>query len=342
VTGTQNLLLGRGWLSIAAGVAVAVAAAASARAADEVVLLSETGTVALASAAPLAGAPTWRAAPVGQVMAAACAEQPAAKVRLAIMAREPSRLEQERCRRNLGSDAVVVPIGREAVAVVGLAGTPAMPLTPELIFRAIGANAGRNPPPARWSDVDPTLPQVPIMVQVPALDTPAGRVFATTVLEPGCGVAQAARAPFGIEERVAYCGALRAGVTVQRREGRPEDVATWLQGAGPAALAVVSHGELRRIAARVNVMPIAGILPTVGNVANGTYVASREIDLVIAAPRAATQAARRAAAEMIFALVAETGIGPAGAIVAAGMVPLAPADRVQARERVIDLFEPGS
>jgi phosphate transport system substrate-binding protein len=323
-------------------VVAAVAAATPARAADDVVLLSETGTVALASAAPLPGAPTWRAAPAGQVMAAVCAEQPAPKVRLAIMAREPNRLEQERCRRNLGSDAVVVPIGREAVALVALAGAPAMSLTPEQVFRAIGANAGTNPPPARWSDVDPTLPQVAIMVQVPALDTPAGRIFGATVLEPGCGIAQAARAPFGVEERLAFCAALRAPVAVQRREGRPEDVATWLQSAGPGALAVVSHGELRRIAARVSVMPLAGMLPTVGNVANGTYVASREIELVIATPRAAPAAARRAAAALIFALVAESGIGPAGAIVAAGMVPLAPADRVQARERLMDLFEPGS
>jgi len=332
----------RSW-SIAAGLVAAAVVGEPARAADEAVLLADSGTVALASAAPLPGAATWRAAPAGQVLAAACAEQPAPKVRIAVITREPSRLEQERCRRNLGSEAVVLSIGREAVAVVALAGSPAMSLTPAQVIRAIGANASAAAPPARWRDVDPSLPAVPIMVQVPSLDSPAGRIFAMTVLDAGCSAAvPSARVPFDVEARLAYCSALRAPVAVERRGGRPEDVVTWLRGAGPGALAVVSHGELRRIAANVSVMPLSGTLPTVGNVANGTYIASREIQLVIATPRAATAATRRAAAELSMAIVGENAIGPSGAIVAAGMVPLAPGDRVLARERLMDLFEPGS
>jgi hypothetical protein len=81
------------------------------------------------------------------------------------------------------------------------------------------------------------------------------------------------------------------------------------------------------------------VLPTAANVASGAYPAAEATTLVIVVPHDTPPGRRYAARRAVFELLSERSIGPDGNLAQAGLVPLAPTERVASRLRAVAFVE---
>ncbi len=265
----------------------------------------------------------------------ACAAAPTTAPRIALVAHVPSRAELEECGRNAAADVGSVGIGREAVAIVVPASAPVWSMHTAALFRAIGEHGGGKRSPANWSDVDPALPRLPIGLLAPPAGSRTEQLFAGLVMQTGCEAAAGARLPFDAQERAEFCNGLRQDIPVARRTGGADALKAWAAAAPAGQVAVVSLPELRQLDESVVPLLLDGALPTSDNLAAGRYPAAAAVLLLIVVPHAAGRESREEARKLAFDLLGEASIGPEGRLAPLGLIPLAPADRIAARSRVV-------
>ncbi|MGE4046295.1 MAG: substrate-binding domain-containing protein [Acetobacteraceae bacterium] len=329
----------RGWtgrtgLAACFGLALTAAAAAS----DVVVFTDrDLGEGAAAAVAPLR---TQGRAVEADVRAvdAACTTTPGNRVRLAVVPRTPTQAEIDVCTGGIGADAVVIPIGHQALALATPANGPVFSVASADLFRALGANAAGTPP-ATWSSLGAGYPAALISVLAAPAGSMARQVFEAQ-METGCqAMVPAASLPFDRAGRLAFCGALRAGPSVKQRQAGIQPVADWAKTAGPGAIALVSVTELPALDGVVNPLLIDNVLPSAANISDGRYPARRAVNLVIVLPRFADAYRRDAARSAVFELTSEAMIGPGGALTRAGLIALPPAQRLEARTKAVAFIE---
>ena len=304
-------------------------------------LVFEAPLAPLARSTPMPPGATWQPASGTNVAMTLCGPSAGTSGRAALLARAPTRIELDGCRKALGREPGLVVLGREAVAVAGRVGEVLIPLTPSLLFRAIARkvpgpdgmpieNAARQ-----WRDLDGSLPAQPIGVLLPGRDSPTWRVFSTTILDQGCRAVLGADLPFEARRRAEACALTREDGVVRTVEADLERAGV-LATAASGTLAVLPQAALRKPGAELTIMPVANQLPTAAKIAADAYPGSRAIYLAYVVPRGAMAGGTQPSdlAVMLSAVVAEDSIGPYGAMAATGLVPLAPADRVALRERL--------
>lgn len=315
-------------LALALGIGFAQPAQASG---PQPTLHLDASAAALGAALVLPGvAPAWIAAP--DALAAACAAEAGAGIRVAVLAGSVPRLRDATCRRSAAAETLVLTLGHEALVFVVPSGLPVAPVDHVAFFRDFGAAAPRGAAPAG-------------ALLAPAVGSPSDALLARMVLEPGCVAALPIGAvPHAAAARTSFCAALREGGNVVRRRpgSAAESVAqirAWGASAPAGAIAAVSLAEWIELTGVVTPVPLDGVLPTAANLAAGAYPASRPIRMAVVVPRAASQQARDSALDTGFALLAEGVIGPMGTLAGRGVTALPPAARVHARLRLIDFLE---
>jgi phosphate transport system substrate-binding protein len=271
--------------------------------------------------------------------AAACAAAPIGLPRLALLARSLTRAELDRCIRSASAEVSIVEIGRQAVAVVVPINSPVWPVGAAVLFRAVGQNGGDAPPAITWNGINPTYPNLPIGLLVPPLTSRTRNLFDALIMQPGCEQAASTRTPFDLKSRASFCAGLRRDIQVSERKTGVEGVANWAAAALPGQIAVVSVSELRQLDRRVVPLLLDGALPTAANMESGRYPASAKIELMIVLPNAATRLQRAGARGLVLNLLGEASIGPTGALVPAGLIPLPPSERITARSQAVDFLE---
>lgn len=274
-----------------------------------------------------AAAPAWSTAP--DAIQAACAT-PGAAIRLILVARGVPRLGSEACRRG-GAELLVLTLGHQALVMVTPSGAAATSIDPAALFRAFAANAPAGTPAG-----------APAALLAPAAGSRDDALFSALILESGCLAAlPAAALPHDAAARATFCGALRNGVPRRAAASLSEGVAqlrSWAAGAPPGAVAAIGMAEWRELAGAVLPLPVEGMLPTAANLHAGTYPAARPVQLLVVLPRAAGMRARDAALDIGFALLSEAVTGPMGSLAAQGVTAVAPAERVDARQRLTDML----
>jgi phosphate transport system substrate-binding protein len=316
-------------IRLLAGAAL-IATSATVATGTEPLLLVDREAAHLAAAFATRGDPAtaWTTLPREELFAAACASAPPGAVALTVD--PPTRRELGRCAAS--ASELVAPIGREAVYLV--AEEAEWPdLSSRDLYRALAATAwdgkGFVPNPARrWRDVDPRLPDAVVRVLLPQPGKAPDALFARGVLEAGCRSAPGVGAIFDPDERVRRCTTVRAdGAAVFAAPAA--DPFAWLTEQPPYAVAVVSQAEIARLSDDVAVLPLDGVVPTYSAVADGEYPASWTVHMTLVAATAGAPALDAA-----VRVAAESGIGPDGAMAAAGLTPLVPAERVALRARL--------
>lgn len=202
---------------------------------------------------------------------------------IAAASRRITRSEFKRCRENQIGDIIEVVIGHSAVALVVPKGHPVMNLTQFELFLAIADEvpvdgAFAQNPTRTWNDIHPRLPANEIRVILPPRDSGTRQTFNDRVLEAGCRHVPEVRAIFTASYRVARCTTPRDdGAVIEVRDGMPlgEEMAQ----ARPGTIAVVPREAWLAEQARFDVMPVAGLLPTVESIQNDEYELSRHLYL---------------------------------------------------------------
>ena len=91
------------------------------------------------------------------------------------------------CQANGVNEIVEIQIGLDGIAFASAQGGIQMNLTPEIVYKALAANPHGKPQTARtWADVDPSLPNEPILVYGPPSTSGTRDALKELVLQKGC------------------------------------------------------------------------------------------------------------------------------------------------------------
>lgn len=222
--------------------------------------------------------------------------------------------EIAKCAGNGVTDIVELELGYDGVVLANDRSGPDFDLTPEQIFRALAKGYGE---PANWSDVDPSLPALPVIVNGPGQGSGTRDALVELALQAGCRAA-------GHDKKTCKGVELRDDGAYVETDENKNVIIQELQ-ANPNALAVIGFSFLDNNSDRLKGANIDGIEPTFENIAEGQYSISRSLYAYVKAGHLKTT---NGLAEFVLELVSEDAIGEDGYLVERGLIPL-PEDRLE-------------
>jgi phosphate transport system substrate-binding protein len=229
--------------------------------------------------------------------------------------------ERATCARNKVGEVVELRVGLDGILIANGRTAARFDLTREQIYRAlarrvpVGGRLVANPY-RRWRDIDPRLPDLPILVYGPAPNHGTRDAFAALAMRPACEQHAEVRA---LDE-----SARRAACETLREDGAWVDVSGDYSVllarlvAEPRAVGVLGYGFLDRNRDRVQAAKIDGVVPTLESIVSGSYPLGRPFFLYV---KAAHVGRVPGLAEFLGEFLSERASGPEGYLVDAGLVP---------------------
>ena len=191
--------------------------------------------------------------------------------------------EYQECLKN-GVDAIVeLQVGIDGIAFAEARGGPQMALTPVDIYKALAAKPYGEPNNAKlWSDVNPKLPEIPILVYGPPKTSGTRDALAELILEKGCTTKTAM-----MEVRVTdpetfgqICHDVRDdGAYVEA--GENDNLIVQKIAQDPKAIGVFGFSFLEENADRLKGVPMDGVEPTYETISDFSYPGSRPLYIYI-------------------------------------------------------------
>jgi phosphate transport system substrate-binding protein len=264
-----------------------------------------------------------------------------------------SRYEYDVCAENNIHDIIEVQIGKGALTVVTKKGGPVFNVTPRMIYLGIaeetpakgGFVGNRN---RSWKDTDEDAPDLPIQVIIPTKDSGTRTAFNDMFLEGGCRHIKEIDAIYSAKARVPKCITLREDgyVTELPEMGNAANVVAALDGAPDGTIAIVARETALINAARLQMLPVLGVLPTPQNITDDKYEAARVLRYYFKRAHILDRASQRGVVrgmyEFMEELVKDETSGDGGYLEQAGIVALDLEDhrRQQIVVRRLKRYEP--
>lgn len=187
--------------------------------------------------------------------------------------------EFEDCVANGVTEIVEIQVGMDGIALASAQGGITMNLTPELVYRAIAANPYGEPQTAEtWSDVDPSLPDLPILVYGPPSTSGTRDALAELILEVGCDAnpEMEALADSNEEEHDRICTEVRSDGRYVDQGEQDNLIVQKIEG-NPNAVGIFGYSYLEANSDKVQGLPMNGVLPTYENISNFSYPGARPL-----------------------------------------------------------------
>jgi phosphate transport system substrate-binding protein len=203
---------------------------------------------------------------------------------VALSSRKLSAEERAQCSAHGVTDIESLRIGNDVLAVVAKADMPPFALTLRQLWLALAATVPVNGklvanPYGRWKDIDPTLPDLPIVVVGPSEHSGKIDTLESAVMEESCRTAPEIVAITDKLMRRRVCTSLRKDGSYIPHTLRNVDYSERLMQLDGPALALVKFGELIEFAKRIKPIPVDGVLPTITNVNTSHYPITRSLYL---------------------------------------------------------------
>jgi phosphate transport system substrate-binding protein len=184
-------------------------------------------------------------------------------------------------------------------------------LTPLNIFNAVNEHSTAR----FWSDVDPALPELEILVFIPGTKHGTREVFDVKVMEEGC------KAALGVEKLEdadkKACVKVRKDGTVIDIDGDYTETLARLE-AEQNGLGVFGLSFYQNNTDKLEVAAINGVIPSVKSIASGKYPVSRPLYFYVKTAHIGVIPGLK---EYIEFFVSDEMAGPEGALVEYGLVP---------------------
>lgn len=240
--------------------------------------------------------------------------------------------EYRRCRRNGVGPVIELPVGIDGVVLAEAVGGPRFSLTRAQLYRALAVEPDGRPNAARrWSDIDPALPAVPIRVYGPPATSGTRDALVDLIMVPGCEAAfPTARALVRTDPaaHARLCRRIREdGAFVDA--GENDNFIVQKLAANPTALGVFGFGYLEENQGAVRGVPVDGVAPSAGAIADGRYPGARALYLYVKNDHLeAVPGLRR------FLRLYAASWGPDGPLTRRGLIPSPAPIRAAAAETV--------
>lgn len=187
------------------------------------------------------------------------------------------------CQENGVTDIAEIQVGMDGIALASANGGIQMNLTPELIYRALAANPyGEEQTAQNWSDVDPSLPNLPILVYGPPTTSGTRDAFNELIMTAGCetNAEMEALADSDEERHDAICTGIRSdGKFVD--QGEQDNLIVQKIEGNENAVGIFGYSYLEANADRVHGLPINGVEPTFDNIASFAYPGARPLYIYV-------------------------------------------------------------
>jgi len=236
--------------------------------------------------------------------------------------------EFERCRQNGVNHIIEMPIGIDGLALIESATRPTgFTLTLRDVYAALAAEPFGRPQTARtWRDVNPALPDVPILVYGPPPSSGTRDSFVELMLTKGCETDPAMKAlkESDSARHTRLCTRIREdGRFVEAGENDNLLIQRVSQNQG--TIGVLGYSFMEENLDRVRGVPIGGVAPTADTIRGFTYPGARRLYIYVKGEHLdAVPGLREFLAEYA------RGWGPGAYLTDRGLIPLPDALRASA------------
>lgn len=191
--------------------------------------------------------------------------------------------EFETCQAN-GVDAITeIQVGLDGIAFASTKGGIMMNLTPEIVYKALAAKPfGKEQAAQTWSDVDPSLPDTPILVYGPPSTSGTRDALKELVLTVGCETDPAMKA-LKESDKEAFertCTEIRSDQKYVDQGEQDNLIVQKIQG-NKNAVGIFGYSYLEENAGRVQGLPMNGVEPTYDNIASFKYPGARPLYIYV-------------------------------------------------------------
>jgi phosphate transport system substrate-binding protein len=183
------------------------------------------------------------------------------------------------CQANGVDEIVELQVGLDGIALASARDGMTMNLTPEAIYRAIAARPyGEEQTAENWSDIDPSLPDRPILVYGPPTTSGTFDALKELVLEVGCAAnpQMAALAETDEDEHAQICTEVRRDGAYVFQGEQDNLIVQKIEG-NPRAIGVFGFSYLEENSDKVQGLPMNGVEPTYENIASFDYLGARPL-----------------------------------------------------------------
>ena len=191
--------------------------------------------------------------------------------------------EFQTCQSNGVTDIVEIQVGLDGIAFAAANNGITMNLTPKIVYEALAANPYGQPQTAEnWNDVDPSLPDMPILVYGPPSTSGTRDALKELVLEPGCATNADMEALEESDEdqydRV--CTEVRSdGAYVD--QGEQDNLIVQKIESNPNSVGIFGYSYLEENLDRLSGLPMNGVEPTYENISSFDYPGARPLFMYV-------------------------------------------------------------
>ncbi|MBX7502583.1 substrate-binding domain-containing protein [Qipengyuania sp. YG27] len=183
------------------------------------------------------------------------------------------------CQANGVTDVIEIQVGLDGIAFASTKGGITMNLTPQHIYEALAAKPyGKDQTAKTWSDVDPSLPNDPILVYGPPSTSGTRDALKELILEAGCKSDPEMKALKETDEDKysQICTEVRSdGAYVD--QGEQDNLIVQKIEGNPKAVGVFGYSYLEENLDKLQDLPINGVEATYENISSFAYPGARPL-----------------------------------------------------------------
>lgn len=235
-------------------------------------------------------------------------------------------VEVAQCKKNGIEQITEIKLGYDGIVMANARTSPKFDLTKRELFLALAREVPKDGELVEnyyknWSQIDATLPNLPIHIYGPPPTSGTRDAFVELVMDAGCEQVPEYAAKYPDKElRQRQCHAVREdGVFTEA--GEDDNLIVQKLSNNREALGVFGYSFLEQNAGAVKANPIDGVMPTFERIIAGEYAVARSLFMYVKDEQAAHVPGIR---EFSMFVTEDATTGPEGYLVMKGLLPLPP------------------
>ena len=250
-----------------------------------------------------------------------------------------TKSEIEACAKNGVTSITEVKIGFDGIVLAVKKGSAKFDLTRQQVWLALARQVPRNGqlvanPHQRWSDIDPSLPNIAIEVMGPPPTSGTRDAFVEMVMDFGCKDFAEIKAIADARARAQACAAIREdGKFIEAGENDNLIVQRLVAGQG-VAIGIFGFSFLEENLDKLQAKHVDAVEPTFENISSGKYPVSRSMFVYVKNAHAGVIPGLR---EFVSEYVSDRSMGENGYLEKKGLIPLPKAEREKVRSNASNL-----
>ena len=197
--------------------------------------------------------------------------------------RRMKKSEYDDCAKNGVGQIVEIQVGLDGIVFAEAKGGPNMKLTPVDVYKALAAEPFGKPNTAKnWSDVNPALPVMPILVYGPPTTSGTRDALAELILTTGCDTDPAMKA-LKDKDKDAHkkiCTSVRED-GAYAASGENDNLIVQKISNNPKAIGVFGFSFLEENMDKIKGVEMSGVAPAYATVADYSYPGARPLYIYV-------------------------------------------------------------